>query len=228
MLVLAVSTLTATTMWACGSSVTSETGSASGSGGKGGSAVTVTTSGSKASVTASASSGGNTLCDQACGKIKDQCKFGDLCSQFNIIDCKNPMADCPSKCIINAECSKIGTLLSMPDPDLLCCLQECQGKCDKCQTCVLSKCAGDLQTCNKDQKCKDFLACAQKCNQEQKCLGDCAAKNDSSATQALVACSQKNCTTACANTSGAGGAGGAGSGGAMGSGGMAGMGGSSI
>jgi hypothetical protein len=93
---------------------------------------------------------------------------------------------------------------------------------------LLSKRIGDLVTCNKDQKCKDSLACAQKCNQEQKCLGECAAKNDSSATQALVACRQKNCTTACANTSGAGGAGSAGSGGAMGSGGMAGMGGSSI
>ncbi len=213
MLVLGLFGATAMITWACSSTVTNGEaaaatsgvgGTKSGSGGMGGAA-----GGPASSTMMSSSSGPMSLCEQACEKLKTTCGFGDVCPMLKAyIDCKSNMADCPGKCVLDADCGKIASILtSSPDPTLQCCLQTCQnGKCDKCANCGASKCGKEGQACTNDKPCAAFLQCAGACNGDAKCANDCAAKNGSAATTALTTCLNKNCMSTCPPFTGGAGA----------------------
>jgi hypothetical protein len=222
MIGLGLFTAAAWVMGACGSEV-SAPGTASASSSSAGGSGSASSSQASSSVASTSSTGGGSLCDQACSKIDEECGFGDLCTQLKVIDCSSEIADCPSKCILAASCSDLSGLLSNnASPELLCCLQECNGMtCDTCETCVGAKCGQQVQACSSDAVCKEFIACGSACKKDDaKCVSDCADQHDGTATKTLVACINLSCSDSCpkilGGTAGTGGGGGAGGGGGTG------------
>ncbi len=204
---------------ACGSEVTDFASSGSGSGGSGGDpgmvVATVTSTAVTTAVTSSSSSssttGGGSTCDQACDKLANECGFGNVCSQIPALDCADPASDCPAACVLDADCAAIASILgSMPDPKLAGCVQGCQGGTSgaggggqggsgqgDCQSCAFSNCGNEVKACQSEPKCLEFLQCAQGCNGDPMCMADCAMKNDSDATKAIVSCVQAKCASEC-------------------------------
>ncbi|MSP26037.1 MAG: hypothetical protein EXR75_12930 [Myxococcales bacterium] len=202
---------------ACGSEVTNiaSTGAGGSGGGTGGAAsngtetVSTVATVSTVSTVSSSSTGGGSTCDQACAKIANECGFGDVCSQIPVLNCADPMSECPGACVLEASCIAIASLAGgMPDPKLVGCVQACQGGGQggsgqgggppgNCQNCVSQNCGAEFQKCQGDKACGAFLQCAQGCKGDQKCVADCGTKNPSDATKALLTCASTKCAMEC-------------------------------
>jgi hypothetical protein len=242
---------------ACGDDVNVDTSSGSGTGGSGGkgggvdvtsSTVASSSSSSSASSGGQGGMGGGSLCDQACA-YADTCGL-PVCA-FAGIDCNSGMDfDCPAKCILDASCAQIFTLLDpqTADPQLVGCLQGCQGMggagggggmggaggAQECLDCGFQSCQAEGFACQQAAGCQPWLSCIQGCS-DKACIDACTKANPNASPQsdAVQACLCKSCTNECSafdpcgtGMGGAGGAGGMGGmGGAGGKGGAGGMGG---
>jgi hypothetical protein len=230
---------------ACGSDVvdqnptgaggsTSASTTASGTGGDNTSATatSATTTTTTTAATTSTSSGGNT-CDQACAKLDTECGFGDVCALAgDYLDCTNAQSECPSQCILDADCTQLATIFNPQniDPALGACIGACGGMGaggagggggGNCSLCLLQNCGGDVQTCQGDAECQAWLGCAQGCNNDGACINACSASYPNAAPLFLPIydCACQSCPSDCSaidpcnppmGGSGAGGAGGAG------------------
>lgn len=158
-------------------------------------------------------------CEQACDKIANECGFGNVCSQIPFLNCADMASDCYGNCILQADCSALPSLLtSNPDPKLAGCISACMGSNGSCQQCVVGQCSSEIQACQNSNGCQGFAACAFNCNNSESCLDDCASKNPSTETTALLACTKSKCASECTG-GGSGGSGGGGQGGQGGQGG---------
>lgn len=218
--------------------------SANAGGGTSASATAATTTTTTTAATTSTSSGGNT-CDQACDKLDSECGFGDVCALIgDYLDCANPTSDCPSQCILDADCGQLATIFDPQniDPALGACLGACGGQGTggggqggNCSLCLIQSCSGEVQACNGDAECQAWLGCAQGCNNDGACINACSVSFPNAAPfyTPIYDCACQGCTNECATidpcnppsgstsstgVGGAGGAGGAGMGGAGGGG----------
>jgi hypothetical protein len=203
---------------ACGSDVnegdttsSSTTGSGGGNGGTtatGGTGGTggTTSNGGGGSTANGGNGGAGSLCDQACDKLATECGLGQVCSMppvSNLLDCADPMADCPGQCILDADCTAILSLLGQNmDPALTACLGACQGGQGgggggggDCVTCVTTSCTAEAIACsNEMQGCAQVLTCAQMCGAgDTACVNACVPAMQTQVTMDLIACAQNNC-----------------------------------
>jgi hypothetical protein len=197
-----------------------------GSGGAG------TTSASSTSVTKSASSsvastsapssttGGGNTCEQACQHAAT-CGF-DVCAQF-MLDCNNPLAECPAACILDASCGDLLAIAMGSIPPVLgACLFECQqgtggggtgGGGQGCGQCAFG--ADCFDPCFNSQNCMAWGQCALGCG-DPGCYADCNAMHPEAVAEytQIYACMCTSCQAECAtevdpcNQGGTGGAGG--------------------
>jgi hypothetical protein len=207
---------------ACGDDttvLTTSSGPSAGGGGAGGgmggagassSSSTTTSASSSSSGTAVGGSGGGNTCEQACDKIENTCGFAGACAQL-MIDCSDPAAECPSQCIVDpsTDCADIASLASQnPDPMLGACLQACQGGTGggggagggmpgNCGNCVTMQCAAELQACQGDQNCQQFVMCAQNCA-DMMCANGCLQMFPGQESQDVLACACGSCMADCA------------------------------
>lgn len=207
---------------ACGSDVvdqtptgaggsTSASTSVSGTGGESSSSsatASTTTTTTTTAATTSTSSGGNT-CDQACAKLDTECGFGDVCALAgDFLDCANPQSECPSQCILDADCTQLATIFDPQniDPEFGACVGACSGMGaggggggGNCTVCLLQNCSGDVQACQGDAECQAWLGCAQGCNNDGACISACAASYPNAAPLYLPIydCACQSCPSDC-------------------------------
>ncbi|MBI4704471.1 MAG: hypothetical protein HY744_25490 [Deltaproteobacteria bacterium] len=160
-------------------------------------------------------------CEQACCKVEKECKLPVSCKTIGI-DCKDPTMDCPSGCLLDADCQSIIKLgLQQPtDPKLTGCLAGCQtgtggSGSSPCVQCGAGQCTQEMFACYSDKKpggCAAFFSCIKdmQCS-DQGCVQGCLTENPGG--QTVIDCFCLKCGPDCGDyCAGAGGAGGAGGG----------------
>lgn len=171
-------------------------------------------------IAATSSTGGNTVCDEACAKAST-CGF-DVCSQLPLGDCSNPTLACAAGCINDGTCDDIMALQSGGGP-VAACIQGCLGQQQNdCATCVGNNMCFP-QGCLGNNDCQGWAGCLLQCaqgNMGPTCYSDCdTAHPEAAAFQGpFYDCACTSCATDCQDADPCSlGAGGGGTGGAGGS-----------
>lgn len=171
-----------------------------------------------------------TSCSMECGQSGQCAPLGDMCTQcaFDSAICNASYCGCLSDpdCSAYAQCVNgcapsdetcndaceltYGAGYSAFYQMAACMGSECTADCGfgplpDCFTCLAGSCAVQLDACQLDAECNQFLDCSGACMGNQACQAQCyAAMTDTTEADALFTCLGTSCGTAC-GSSGAGG-----------------------